>query len=124
MKLKILKTKQDYEKALSEFEKLFDAKKGTPEGDKAELFALLIEQYDKKHYPIDEPDPIEFLKYKMEHTNLKQKDLVSAIGHKSRVSDILNRKRKLTLKMIRNLYYKLNIPAEILISDYKLADKV
>ena len=122
MKLKIIKTEQEYESALLEFEKIFDAKKDTPQGDKAEILSFLIEQYDNKHYAIDEPDPIEFLKYKMEHTNLKQKDLISIMGNKSRVSDILNRKRKLTLNMIRNLYNKLNIPLEILITDYELSN--
>jgi len=118
MELKVIKSDKDYDKAILEFEKVFDAKKDTPEGDRAEILSLLIEQYDKEHYTIDEPDPINFLKYKMEHTNLKQKDLIPILGHKSDVSNILNRKKKLTLKMIRKLYKNLGIPAEVLISDY------
>ena len=121
MKQQIIKTEQEYDKALAEFEELFDAKKGTPEGDKAEMLASLIEKYDKKHYSVDEPDPVEYIKYQMEHMNLKQKDLITIFGNKSRVSDILNRKRKLTLTMIRKLYAAFNIPLEILIKDYDLS---
>ncbi|RLD68088.1 MAG: transcriptional regulator [Bacteroidetes bacterium] len=116
-----IKTEREYDKVLTEFEKLFDSKKGTPDGKRAEKLALLIEEFDKKHHPVDEPDPVEYIKYQMEHMNLKQKDLVQIFGNKSRVSDILNRKRKLTLAMIRKLYEVFDFPLEILIKEYDLS---
>ena len=115
---KVIETEKEYEKALSRLEKVFDAKPNTPEKKEAELLILLIEKYEDEHYPIEAPDPIEAIKFRMEQMGYKQKDLQKAIGNKSRVSEILNRKRKLTLDMIRNLHEKLNIPLEALVHAY------
>jgi len=118
MRLKVLKTKKDYNEALERLEKVFDAKPGTPKGDELEILALLIDQYEKEHFPIEAPDPIEAVKFRMEQLGMKQKDLAETIGFKSRVSEILNKKRKLTLEMIRKLNEQLNIPTSILIKEY------
>ncbi|MDR2621684.1 MAG: transcriptional regulator [Dysgonamonadaceae bacterium] len=116
-----IKTENDYKTALKRMELLFDAPIDTPESDEADILGLLIDEYEKKHYPIEAPDPIEAIKIRMEEMQLKQKDLVFIIGSNSRVSDILNRKRKLTVEMIRNLNRQLNISPKILINDYQLA---
>ncbi len=121
MELKIIKTDSEYQSALNQFELLFDAKIGTSESDEADVLALLIEEYELRHFPIEAPDPIEAIKIRMEEMNLKQGDLINEIGSKSRVSEILNRKRKLTVEMIRKLTAKLNLSASILIKDYELA---
>jgi HTH-type transcriptional regulator/antitoxin HigA len=118
MKLKIIKTTKEYQEALESLEKVFDAKPDTPEGDELEILALLIDQYEKEHFPIEEPDPIEAIKFRMEQLGMKQKDLAETIGFKSRVSEVLNKKRKLTLEMIRKLHEQLNIPTNILIKEY------
>jgi HTH-type transcriptional regulator/antitoxin HigA len=120
MKITPIKTEIDYRAALKRFELLFDATIGTPEGDDAEILALLIDEYENTHYPIESPDPIEAIKIRMEEMHLKQIDLVDAIGGKSRVSEILNRKRKLTVEMIRNLTVRLNLSPSVLINDYEL----
>jgi HTH-type transcriptional regulator / antitoxin HigA len=120
MNLKPIKTEQDYQKALKRLKEIFDAKIGTEESDETDILGLMIDDYEKKHYPIEAPDPIEAIKIRMEEMNLKQKDLADALGGKNRVSEILNRKRKLTLEMIRKLTTKLNISAGVLISDYEL----
>jgi HTH-type transcriptional regulator/antitoxin HigA len=120
MNLKPIKTEKDYSLALQRLEKIFDAKVGTPESDEADILGLMIDEYEKKHYPIEAPDPIEAIKIRMEELNLKQVDLVEVIGGKSRVSEILNRKRKLTVEMIRNLTKRLNLSPELLINDYQL----
>ncbi len=120
MNIKPIKTEIDYKKALKRFDVIFDAKRGTPESDEADVLGLLIDEYEKKHYPIEAPDPIEAIKIRMEELHLKQLDLVNEIGGKSRVSEILNRKRKLTIGMIRNLTLKLNLSPELLIKDYHL----
>ncbi len=116
-----LKTNKDYENALKRMELLFDAPAGTPESDEADILALVIDDYERKHFPIEAPDPIEAIKIRMEEMHLKQSDLVNEIGGKSRVSEILNRKRKLTVDMIRNLTSKLNLSANILVKDYQLS---
>ncbi len=121
MSITPIKTEEDYRAALKKMELLFDAPADTRESDEADILALLIDEYEKKYYPIDTPDPIEAIKIRMEEMQLKQKDLVSIIGSKSRVSDILNRKRKLTVEMIRNLNRRLSISSKILINDYQLA---
>ena len=118
MKLKIIKTKKDYKEALERLEKVFDAKIGTTKGDELEILSLLIDQYEKEHFPIDAPDPIEAVKYRMEQLGMKQKDLADTLGFKSRVSEVLNKKRKLTLEMIRRIHEQLNIPTSILIKEY------
>jgi len=120
MNIKLIKTETDYENALKRLEKIFDAKIGTPESDEADILGLLIDEYEKKHYPIDASDPIEAIKIRMEEMHLKQVDLVKEIGGKSRVSEILNKKRKLTIEMIRKLTKRLNLSPGLLISDYHL----
>lgn len=121
MELKPIKTEIDYQNALNRLELVFDAPVGTPESDEADILGLMVDEYEKKHYLIDAPDPIEAIKIRMEEMHLKQIDLVSEIGGKSRVSEILNRKRKLTVVMIRNLAKRLNLSSELLISDYQLS---
>jgi HTH-type transcriptional regulator/antitoxin HigA len=121
MNIKPLKIESDYQIALKRFELLFDAPIGTPESDEADILALLIEEFENKNYPIEAPDPIEAIKIRMEEMQLKQVDLVESIGGKSRVSEILNRKRKLTVEMIRNLTTQLNLSPSVLISDYSLS---
>jgi HTH-type transcriptional regulator / antitoxin HigA len=118
MNIKVLKTEEEYNQALSRLEIIFDAPADSPEGDEADLLGLLIEKYEDEHYPIEAPDPIEAIKFRMEQMNMDNNDLAKIIGYKSRVSEIFNRKRKLSLKMIRNLHEKLKIPYESLITDY------
>ncbi len=118
MNIKPIKTEQDYQEALDRLEVIFDAKKGSPEGDELEILGLLIEKYESIHFPIDLPDPIEAIKFRMEQMGYTQSDLVKIIGLKSRVSEILNKKRKLTLEMIRKIHLALNIPTEILVQAY------
>lgn len=118
MKIKVIKTEVDYNQALNRFEKIFHAPANTKEGDEAELLSLLIEKYEEEHYPIEAPDPIEAIKFRMEQMDMSKKDLAEIIGYKSRVSEIFSRKRKLTLNMIRSLHEKLNIPYESLIGNY------
>ena len=120
MNIKPIKTDSDYQVSLNRLEKLFDAKIGTKESDEADILGLLIDEYEQKHHPIEAPDPIEAIKIRMEEMQLKQIDLISEIGGKSRVSEILNRKRKLTIDMVRNLANKLNLSASLLIKDYQL----
>lgn len=113
-----IRTEKDYEKALERLEVIFDAKRGTKEGDELEILSILIDNYESEYFPIEMPDPISAIEFRMEQMGLKQKDLVDMIGFKSRVSEIMNKKRKLTLEMIRNLNAKLRIPTEVLIQDY------
>ena len=120
MNIKLIKTDTDYQKALRRLEEIFDAKIGTPESDEADILGLMVDEYEKKHYHIDAPDPIEAIKIRMEEMQLKQVDLADAIGGKNRVSEVLNRKRKLTVEMIRNLTKRLNLSAGLLIHDYEL----
>ena len=121
MNIMPLKSNKDYENALKRMELLFDAPAGTTESDEADILALVIDDYERKHFPIEAPDPIEAIKIRMEEMQLKQSDLVNEIGGKSRVSEILNRKRKLTVDMIRNLTSRLNLSANILVKDYQLS---
>ena len=118
MDVKVLKTEKDYYQAIKRFEDIFHASSDSTEGDEAELLSILIEKYEDEYYPIEAPDPIEAIKFRMEQMEMTNKELAQIIGYKSRVSEIFSRKRKLTLKMIRNLHNKLNIPYESLISDY------
>ena len=120
MDIKPIKTEADYQAALSRLDEIFDAREDTPESDEADILAMLIDEYENKHYPIDPPDPIEAIKIRMEDMQLKQADLIPELGGKNRVSEILNRKRRLTVDMIRRLTARLNISADILIKDYKL----
>ncbi|MEW4924389.1 helix-turn-helix domain-containing protein [Algibacter sp. 2305UL17-15] len=123
MKLKPIKTENDYRNALERLEVIFDAQMDTKEGDEAEILSLLIENYENEHYPIEAPDPIEAIKIRMEELNMKQKDLVGIIGGKSRVSEILNRKKRLTVEMIRELEKLLQISASVLVNNYQLEPK-
>jgi HTH-type transcriptional regulator/antitoxin HigA len=116
--IKILKTKRDYQESLERFEDIFQAKPGSAEGDEADVLALLIKDYEDKHYIIDAPSPIEAIKYRMEQQGLTNKDLAQILGFKSRVSDIFKNNRKLNLSMIRKLYHTLNIPLETLVKEY------
>ena len=120
MKLKPIKSEKDYRDALERLEVIFDAQIDTKEGDEAEILSLLIENYENEHYPIEAPDPIEAIKIRMEELNLRQKDLVGIIGGKSRVSEILNRKKRLTVDMIRELELTLQISASVLVNNYQL----
>jgi HTH-type transcriptional regulator/antitoxin HigA len=123
MNLKPIKSEKDYRNALERLEIIFDAPVDTKEGDEAEVLSLMIENYETEHFPIDAPDPIEAIKIRMEELNLRQKDLVGVIGGKSRVSEILNRKKKLTVEMIRELERILQISASVLVSNYQLSKK-
>lgn len=121
MKIKPIKTEADYQAALNRLDAIFDAKIGTKESDEADILGLLIDDYENIHYPIEAPDPIEAIKIRMKELHLKQVDLVPEIGGKSRVSEVLNRKRKLTIDMVRKLTNRLNLSANLLIKDYELA---
>lgn len=123
MELKPIKTEADYSAALKRLEEIFDAKPGTPESDELEILGLMVDDYENKHFPIDAPDPIEAIKIRMEEMQLKQVDLIPEIGGKSRVSEILNRKRRLTVDMIRKLAIRLNISSKVLISNYQISGK-
>jgi HTH-type transcriptional regulator/antitoxin HigA len=118
MEINVIKTEEDYNKALKRLEEVFDAPVNSPQGDEAELLTLLIEKYEEEHYPIESPDPIEAIRFRMEQMNMNKKDLAEVIGYKSRVSEILNRKRKLSLNMIRKLHKKMRIPYDSLLSEY------
>ncbi|SNS09148.1 HTH-type transcriptional regulator / antitoxin HigA [Belliella buryatensis] len=118
MKIKPIKNEKDYQNALARLEVIFDAKKGTEEGDELEILSIIIDNYEKENFPIEMPDPIAAINFRMEQMGLKQKDLVEMIGFKSRVSEVMNKKRKLTLEMIRKLSANLKIPTDVLIQDY------
>jgi HTH-type transcriptional regulator/antitoxin HigA len=118
MKLKPIKTKKDYQQALDRLDLIFDAKKGTQDGDELEILGILIEQYENDNFRIELPDPIEAIKFRMEQLGYTQNDLAKVVGLKSRASEILNKKRKLSLDMIRQLHDKLNIPTDVLIQAY------
>jgi len=118
MKLRILKTKKDYLAALSRFEEVFQAKAGSTNGDEADVLALLIREYEDRHYVIAVPDPIEAIKYRMEQRGLTRQDLAVILGFKSRVTDIFNKHRRLNLRMVRKLHDSLNIPLETLVKKY------
>jgi HTH-type transcriptional regulator/antitoxin HigA len=122
MEMKLIKTEEDYRNALNRLEIIFDAPIDTEDGNEAEILSMLIENYENKYYQIEAPDPIEAIKIRMEEMNLKQKDLVGILGGKSAVSEVLNRKKKLTLEMIRELERILHISASILIKNYPLAN--
>ena len=120
MDIRPIKTEKDYNKALERLEQIFDAPVNSKEGDEAEILSLLIDSYENKFYPIEAPDPIEAIKIRMEEMNIKQKDLVGVIGGKSRVSEILNKKKRLTVEMIRKLEKLLHLSASILVNNYRL----
>jgi HTH-type transcriptional regulator/antitoxin HigA len=118
MEIKPIKTVKDYNQALERLEIIFDAKNGTSEGDELEVLGILIDQYENEHFPIELPDPIEAIKFRMEQMGYTQNDLANIVGQKSRASEILNRKRKLSLEMIRKLHEVLHIPTDVLIQTY------
>jgi HTH-type transcriptional regulator/antitoxin HigA len=113
--LRPIRSEKDYEHALAEVEELWGAKAGTPKGDRLDILATLIEAYETERYPMDPPDPIEAIKFRMEQQGLTRKDLEEILGTRTRVSEVLNRKRGLSINMIRALHDKLGISAEILI---------
>ncbi len=121
MDIRPIKTEADYQAALEEIERLFDAAPDTPEGDCLEVLTTLVEAYEDKHYAIPLPDPIEAIRYYMESRGLSRRDLEPYVGSRSRVSEILNRKRPLSIGMIRRLHAGLGIPAEVLIQPYEYA---
>ncbi|MEN9570041.1 MAG: hypothetical protein RL172_1272 [Bacteroidota bacterium] len=118
MNIKPIKTKKDYEQAMLRLENIFDSKKGTPKGDELEILSLLIEKYEDEKFPIDLPDPVEAIKFRMEQLGMTQTDLANIVGQKSRASEILSRKRKLSLEMIRQLHQQWRIPTEVLVQAY------
>jgi len=120
MNIKPIKFESDYEAALKRVAQLMDADVDTPEGDELDVLVTLIEAFELKHYPINTPNPIEAILFRMDQYGLKDKDLIPYIGQSGRVSEVLNYSRKLTLPMIRKLHSGLNIPTESLIQDYKL----
>ena len=115
MNIKPIKSEEDYKNALKQVEELWDAKFNSAEGDILSILLILIDDYEDKHYKIFPPDPIEAIKFRMEQLGLRNKDIAKILGGANRVSEILNRKRDLTVKMIRSLNKNLGIPAESLI---------
>jgi HTH-type transcriptional regulator/antitoxin HigA len=114
----------DYQAALEEIQSLFDAAPNTPQGDKLEVLATVVEAYEEKQYPIPAPDPIEAVRYFMESRGLTRKDLEPYIGNRARVSEVLNRKRPLTLRMIQRLHNTLGIPADMLLKPYPVSRRL
>ena len=123
MEVSIIKTEREYEGVLKEIESLMDAEENSTDAEKLELLSILVENYENTHYKIESPDPIEAINFRMEQMCLSKKDLESSIGSRARVSEILNKKRSLTLPMIRKLNKYLNIPAEILIQNTDIRKK-
>jgi HTH-type transcriptional regulator / antitoxin HigA len=113
--LKPIRTKADYKAALAEVERLWGAKSGTPKGDRLDVLATLIDAYEARHYPMDPPDPIEAIQFRMEQLGLTRKDLEPLIGTRARVAEVMNRKRSLSIDMIRRLHQHLGISADVLI---------
>ena len=118
MTIRPIKTKKDYQQALARLEILFDAKKGSVKGDELEILGILVDNYENENFPVGFPDPVEAIKFRMEQLGYNQSDLANVVGLKSRASEILNRKRKLSLEMIRQIHDRLNIPTEVLIQAY------
>lgn len=117
MKAKIIRDEETYEKALAVVETLMDAASGSPQEEELELWSLLIEEYEKKQHPIEDPDPIEAIRFRMDQLGLQRKDLEGVIGPKSKVSEVMNRKRSLSLSMIRALHTQLAIPVSVLVRE-------
>lgn len=115
MKAKVIKTESEYAAALAWIEKLMDARRNIPQGDELELRSLLVHDYEQKVFPIDNPDPVAAIRFRMDQRGLEPKDLVPLLGSRSRVSEVLSGRRSLSLKMIRNLVARLGIPAEVLL---------
>lgn len=121
MEIRPIKTEADYEAALAEIDTLLEAAPGAPETDRLEVLSLLVEAWEDIHYPIEAPDPVEAILFYMEQNDLTRKDLEPFIGDRARVADVLNRKRPLSLSMIRRLNAGLGIPAEVLIKEYRFS---
>lgn len=117
MQIQPIHSEKDYQKALDRIEEIFDAKPGTKEGDELEILGVLVDEYERKHFPIEAPKPVEAIKFRMEQLGMVQKDLAKLLGSKSRASEILSGKRSLSLRQIKILYRKLGIPAEVLIQE-------
>jgi HTH-type transcriptional regulator/antitoxin HigA len=113
--IKPIRSEADYQNALSEIERLWGARFGTPEGDRLDVLATLVDAYENEHCPIDPPDPIEAIKFRMEQQSLSRKDLEGILGTRTGIAEVLNRRRGLSINMIRRLHDKLGIPAEVLI---------
>lgn len=118
--VKPIRSEADYEAALAEVERLWGAKSGTPRGDRLDVLATLIDAWESEHHPMDLPDPIEAIKFRMEQQNLTRKDLEGILGTRTRVAEVLNRRRGLSINMIRRLHEKLGIPADVLIRSSRL----
>lgn len=118
--VKPIRREADYEVALTEIERLWGAKSGTPRGDRLDVLATLIDAWESEHHPMDPPDPIEAIKFRMEQQNLSRKDLEGILGTRTRVAEVLNRRRGLSINMIRRLHEKLGIPADVLIRSSRL----
>jgi len=117
MDIQPIHTEQDYQSALKRIEVIFDAPPGSKEGDELEILGILVDEYEKKRFPIETPKPVEAIKFRMDQLGLQQKDLANILGSKSRASEILSRKRSLSLRQIRILYKRLGIPAEVLLQE-------
>lgn len=115
MEIKPIRTMADHDRALREIERLCGAKEGTPDGDRLDVLAALVEAYEREHFPIDPPDPIEAIRFRLEQQGLDHRALIGVIGGRSRVYEVIQRKRALSLAMIRRLHERFGIPAEVLI---------
>ena len=124
MDIKPIKTEADYEAVLEEIEHLMDAESDTQEGDRLDVLTTLVEAWEEKHHQIEDPDPIEAILHRMEALGLTRKDLEPMIGSRARVSEVLSRKRPLTINMIRKLNEKMRIPAEVLIRPYGVRERM
>jgi antitoxin component HigA of HigAB toxin-antitoxin module len=116
MQVKLIKNSRDHKAALKVVDELWDAKPGSPEADKLELLSILIEDYEKKHFPIEPPDPVEYIKFRMEQQGYSSADLAKVLGGRNRASEVLNHKRGLSLAMIKNLSKQWHIPADALLA--------
>jgi HTH-type transcriptional regulator/antitoxin HigA len=123
MDIKPIKTEQDYQAALEEIARLMDAQINTPDGDHLDILATLVEAWEEKHYSIEEPDPIEVIQHRMEALGMNCKDLEAMLGGRGHVSEVLSRKRPLTIQMIRRLSEKMQIPAGVLLQTYKISNQ-
>ncbi|MBL0285111.1 MAG: transcriptional regulator [Zoogloea sp.] len=124
MELKPIRTEAEHAEALADIERLWDAPEGSPEADRLEVLAMLVEAYEKAHFPIEAPDPVAFLEYVMDVRGLTRKDLEPYIGPRGRVADIMNRTRPLSVGMIRRLCAELGLPADVLIQPYALREPI
>lgn len=120
MDVKPIRTEEDYEAALARIEQIWDAEAGTVESDELDILSILVEAYEEEHHPVDPPDPIEAIKFRMEQMGLTRKDLERYMGSRGRVAEVLSRKRRLSIDMIRRLNEGLGVPADVLIAKYPL----